>query len=119
MRADRASFIAFFGGDELILPPAEAEERINAYQRHRQEAVLAQHPERRRPGVDVPAFMLPADAADAETIGIVFDEIDGFNLYTEYGMLRDLFADPALAAGCRPSVQEDPAQAQLHLGRAR
>jgi hypothetical protein len=102
MRADRASFIAFFGCDELVLPPAEAEERINAHYRHRQEAALARHPERSRPrnlpGVDVPAFELPADIADAETIGIIYDEIDGMNFYPGYGMLRDLFANPALAA---------------------
>jgi hypothetical protein len=29
MRADRAAFVEFFDGDELVLPPAEAEERIN------------------------------------------------------------------------------------------
>ncbi len=41
MREDRAGFAEFFGGDELVLPPAEAEERLNAYYRHRQEAALA------------------------------------------------------------------------------
>jgi hypothetical protein len=46
--------------------------------------------------VDVPAFDLPADLADADTIGMIYDEIDGLNFYNEYGMLRDLFADPAL-----------------------
>jgi hypothetical protein len=107
MRADRAAFVEFFGGDELVLPPAEAEERLNAYYRHRQEAALARNPRRRRPqnvpGVDVPAFELPAELADADTVGIIYDEIDGFNFYNEYGILRDLFADPALAADKRYS----------------
>ena len=105
MREDRAAFVEFFGGDELVLPPAEAEERLNAYYRHRQEAALAARPARRRPrnvpGVDVPAFELPPELADADTIGIIYDEIDGLNFYNEYGMLRDLFADPALAADKR------------------
>lgn len=74
---------------------------------HRQEAALAAHPGRRRPpnvpGVDIPAFELPAELADADTIGIIYDETDGLNFYNEYGMLRDLFADPALAAGKRYS----------------
>jgi hypothetical protein len=30
MREDRAAFVEFFGGDELVLPPGEAEERLNA-----------------------------------------------------------------------------------------
>jgi len=102
MREDRAGFVEFFGGDELVLPPAEAEERLNAYYRQRQEAALARQPGRRRlpnlPGVDVPAFAFPPGLADAETVGIIFDDVDGLNIYPEYGMLRDLFGDPALVA---------------------
>ena len=73
--------------------------------RHRQEAALARQPARRRPrnlpGLDVPAFELPPGLADADTIGIIYDFTDGLNFYSEYGMLRDLFADPALAADKR------------------
>jgi hypothetical protein len=105
MRADRAAFVEFFGCDELVLPPAEAEERINAFYRHRQEAALAGRPARRRPpnipGVDVPAFRLPPELADAGTIGVIYDETDGLNFYNEYGMLRDLFAALVLAADKR------------------
>jgi hypothetical protein len=105
MRADRAAFVEFFGCDELVLSPAEAEERINAFYRHRQETALAARSARRRPpnipGVDVPAFELPPELADAETVGVIYDEIDGLNFYNEYGMLRDLFADPALASDKR------------------
>ena len=105
MRQDRTAFVDFFGRDELVLPPGEAEERLNAYYRHRQEAALAGIPARRRPknlpGIDVPAFELPAGLAEADTIGIIYDETDGLNFYNEYGMLRDLFADPSLAADKR------------------
>jgi hypothetical protein len=102
MREDRAAFVEFFGGDELVLPPAEAEERLNAFHRHRQEAALARQPARRRPrnlpGVDVLAFEFPPELADAGTIGMIYDETDGLNFYNEYAMLRELFAEPALAA---------------------
>lgn len=105
MRQDRAAFIAFLGGDELVLPPAQAEERLNAYYRHRQQAVLAANPKRRKarqpPGVDAPFFEFPAGLADADTVGLIYDEIDGLNFYPDYGMLRELFADPALAADRR------------------
>jgi len=97
--------VEFFGGDELVLPPAEAEERLNAYYRHQQEAALARQPARRRPrnlpGLDVAAFKLPPGLADADSIGIIYDETDGLNFYPEYGMLRDLFGHPALAADKR------------------
>jgi hypothetical protein len=49
--------------------------------------------------VDAPAFELPPELADADTTGIIYDETDGLNFYNEYGLLRALFADPALAAG--------------------
>jgi hypothetical protein len=102
MREDRAAFVEFFGSDELVLPPAEAGERLDAFHRHRQEAALARQPSRRRPpnlpGVDVPAFEFSPELADADTIGMIYDEMDGLNFYNEYGMLRELFAEPALAA---------------------
>jgi hypothetical protein len=102
MREDRAGFVEFFGGDELVLPPPEAEKRLNSYYQQRQEAALARQPGRRRPpnlpGVDVAAFEFPPGLADAETVGIIFDDVDGLNIYPEYGLLRDLFGDPALAA---------------------
>jgi hypothetical protein len=86
MRADRAAFVEFFGCDELVLQPAEAEERINSFYRHRHGAALARRPARRRPpnipGVDVPAFQLPPELADANTVGIVYDEIDGLSFMT-------------------------------------
>ena len=69
MREDRAAFVESFGCDELVLPPAEAEERLNAYYRHQQEAALARQPTRRRPrnlpGLDVPVFEFPPGLADA------------------------------------------------------
>jgi hypothetical protein len=105
MREDRARFVEFFGHDELVLPPAEAEERLNEYYRQRQEAALARRAARGRPsnlpGVDRPAFRFPPGLAEADTVGVLFDDVDGLNFYPEYGMLRDLFGDPALVADKR------------------
>ncbi|WP_406171347.1 hypothetical protein [Streptomyces sp. NBC_00996] len=101
MREDRAAFVEFCGGDELVLPPAEAEDLLNAYYRHRQEAAVAGQPDRARgrrlPGLDLPFFDLPRELAESDTIGVIYDQVDGLNFYADYGMLRDLFADPALA----------------------
>ncbi len=100
MREDRTAFGEFCGADELVLPPGDAEELLNAYYRHRREATAAAHPGRARgkrlPDPDFPAFELPPDLADADTVGVIYDEIDGLNFYADYGMLRDLFTDPDL-----------------------
>ncbi|AWW35335.1 hypothetical protein [Streptomyces cadmiisoli] len=102
MREDRAAFVEFCGGDELVLPPAEAEDLLNAYYRHRQEAAAAGRPGRARssrlPGLDWPFFELPPQLAGADTVGVIYDQVDGLNFYGDYGMLRDLFTDPALAS---------------------
>ncbi|GLW68542.1 hypothetical protein Kpho02_08410 [Kitasatospora phosalacinea] len=100
MREDRTAFVEFCGAGELVLSPGDAEELLNAYYRHRQETTAAAHPGRARgkrlPDPDFPSFELPPDLADADTVGIIYDEIDGLNFYADYGMLRDLFADPNL-----------------------
>ncbi|MFB7913734.1 hypothetical protein [Streptomyces sp. NPDC056061] len=100
MREDRAAFVEFCGNDELVLPPAEAENLLNAYYRHRQDTAVPAQPgrarRRRSPGPDLPLFELPRELAEADTIGVIYDEVDGLNVYADYGMLRDLFAEPAL-----------------------
>ena len=53
------------------------------------------------PGLDVPVFEFPPGLAEADTVGIIYDETDGLNFYPEYGMLRDLFGNPALATDKR------------------
>ncbi|MFD7728926.1 hypothetical protein ACFV6F_00870 [Kitasatospora phosalacinea] len=105
MRDDLTAFVGFCGADELVLPPVEAEDLVNAYYRHRQEATLATRPDRvpggRFPVPDLPAFGLPPDLADADTVGVIYDEIDGLNFYADYGMLQDLFAEPDLTGRSR------------------
>ncbi|MFI1523255.1 hypothetical protein [Kitasatospora cineracea] len=101
MREDRVAFVELCGADELILSPSAAENPLNSYYRHRQQTITAAHPGhargRRLPRLDFPAFELPHELADSDTIGVIYDEIDGMNFYADYGMLRDLFADPNLA----------------------
>ncbi|MCC9708010.1 hypothetical protein E4N62_23785 [Streptomyces sp. MNU76] len=101
MREDRAAFVDYCGSDELVLPPTAAEDLLNAYYRHRQEAAAARQPGRARgrrlPGLDLPLFELPQELADSDSIGVIYDEVDGLNFYADYGMLRELFANPVLA----------------------
>jgi hypothetical protein len=87
MRRHRELFIEFFGSDEVVLPPAEAERQLNE--------------QRRQPGVsvgDLPWFSLPSTLFEFETVGMIFDDVDGLNFLPAYGTLRELFADPSLAS---------------------
>jgi hypothetical protein len=98
MRRDREEFLAFFGGDELVLPTVEAEGRLNAYYKRRQDVALAARGRHRAVSESgQTTFVMPEGFFDFDTVGIIYDETDGFVVVPEYGMLRALFADPALA----------------------
>ncbi|MFJ1590262.1 hypothetical protein ACIOD0_08460 [Kitasatospora albolonga] len=101
MCEDRAAFTTFFGSDELILTPEETEHRIDAYYRHRQHpAGSGQRTVSPRGGQptapEPPLFTLSPELAEAETVGVIYDQVDGLNFYADYGSLRDLFANPGL-----------------------
>ena len=99
MRRDREEFVTFFGGDELVLPTAEAEGRLNAYYRMRRDSALAARGRHRAVSdTGETTFVMPEGFFEFDTVGIIYDELDGFVVVPEYGMLRALFADPALAA---------------------
>jgi hypothetical protein len=99
MRRDREEFLAFFGGDELVLPTLEAEGRLNAYYKLRRDAALAARGRHRAVSdTGETTFVMPEGFFEFDTVGIIYDELDGFVVVPEYGMLRALFADPALAA---------------------
>jgi len=99
MRRDREEFLAFFGADELVLPTVEAEGRLNAYYRRRQDAARAARGRHRAVSESgETTFVMPEGFFEFDTVGIIYDEVDGFIVVPEYGMLRSMFANPALAA---------------------
>ena len=106
MRRDREEFVTFFGGDELVLPTLEAEGRLNAYYKMRRDSALAARGRHRAVSdTGETTFVMPEGFFEFDTVGIIYDELDGFVVVPEYGMLRALFADPSLAA--------DPAHANV------
>ena len=98
MRRDREEFVAFFGTDELVLPILEAEGRLNAYYKVRRDSALAARGRHRAVSeAGETTFVMPDGFFEFDTVGIIYDELDGFVVVPEYGMLRALFADPSLA----------------------
>jgi hypothetical protein len=99
MRKDREEFIAFFGSDELVLPAGEAEGRLNAYYRMRRDSALAARGRHRAVSeAGETTFVMPDGFFDFDTVGVIYDELDGFVVVPEYGLLQELFADPSRAA---------------------
>jgi hypothetical protein len=99
MRRDREEFVTFFGADELVLPTTEAEGRLNAYYQMRRDSALAARGRHRAVSdTGETTFVMPEGFFEFDTVGIIYDEVDGFVVVPEYGMLRAMFADPSLAA---------------------
>ena len=102
MRRDREEFVTFFGGDELVLPTEQAEGRLNAYYRMRRDSALAARGRHRAVSdTGETTFVMPDGFFEFDTVGVIYDEVDGFVVVPEYGMLRAMFEDPALAADPR------------------
>jgi hypothetical protein len=77
----------------------EAEGRLNAYYKLRRDAALAARGRHRAVSdTGETTFVMPEGFFEFDTVGIIYDELDGFVVVPEYGMLRALFTDPALAA---------------------
>jgi hypothetical protein len=75
-------------------------------------------------GVAPPAldFGLPPELCEAETVGVIYDEIEGLNFFLSFGLLEAAFADPELAAGRRHRQAvvghlKDPSVSPLALRR--
>jgi hypothetical protein len=99
LRRDREEFIAYFGRDELVLPTLEAEGRLNAYYRMRRDSALSARGRHRAVSdTGETTFVMPDGFFEFDTVGIIYDEFDGFVVVPEYGMLRAMFADASLAA---------------------
>jgi hypothetical protein len=79
MAEDRERFIAMFGADEVVAPPADAQARLSSYYGNAE-------------------FTLPDSLTEHDTVGLIFDPNDGLMLLPGYGTLHELFADPRLLA---------------------
>ncbi len=104
-REERRSFIEFFGSDLIVVFGHDVAERLRAYHRFRLQDVRdaqgqsAADRARKTYGVvpKVPEVELPQDLSEAETVGLLFDEVDGLNFLRDFGRVEETFADPSLA----------------------
>jgi hypothetical protein len=105
-REQRQLFIDFFGTDLVVLPGHELAARMQAYSNYAMleardaEGKSAADRAREVYGVEPPPLdvQLPPDLIAADTVGLIYDEIEGLGFYPDFGLFEETFADPALAA---------------------
>jgi hypothetical protein len=106
-RRDRDTFIGYFGSDTVVFPREQFGERYAGYLRHKLFEVrdehgltIAEQSERRYgqlPELPDTSYIDAGIDPDAETIGVIYDEVDGFNLYADFALFEETFANPKLA----------------------
>jgi hypothetical protein len=96
-REDRDRFVRFFGSDLVVLPGDEAQDRVGEFWAFSREETLrpAARPDRRRDPA-APLMELPPDLTEAETVAMIYDEVEGLNFYAEFGLVEAAFAEPEL-----------------------
>jgi hypothetical protein len=99
----RAAFIAHIGADLVVLPPLEAQATLREYHRRLRSQALARlegkaaHRARTTGCLPEDAGRLPDELLDADSVALVYDEIEGLGYYRDFGRLDALFADPTQA----------------------
>lgn len=104
-REDRADFITFFGSDMFTLRADEFAECMNAYMRYkvyeaRGEDGLTPAERATQQGKTVsplPKFDVPDWGGEVETIGVIYDAVEGQNYFPDFALVEAVFADPELA----------------------
>jgi hypothetical protein len=95
---DRADFVELFGTDLVALPPQEAQQKLREHYRHRvSKAAAASGIEYDEASADE-LVTLPEELMGAESVALVYDEVEGLNYFRDFDRLDALFADPSLAA---------------------
>jgi hypothetical protein len=80
-RRGRDLFIEHFGGDVLVVPGRELASHLQGYWDFCDRATAAG--DLPRPTTD-----LPADLHNAATVGVIYDEVDGLQMYPNFGARR-------------------------------
>lgn len=101
-RAERDRFMRFFGTDLVVLPGDQLDDQMRQYQEFSRKEILAALPGADRDDrADAPAreFTGGAELSESETVGVIYDEVDGLNFYAEFGLVEAVFTDPTLLRG--------------------
>ncbi|MBI3977028.1 MAG: hypothetical protein HY331_02470 [Chloroflexi bacterium] len=108
-RRERETFIAFFGSDLIVLPGHQLADRMQAHMRFQmfdvRDAEGKSQADRAEEAYGfvppLPELTLPKDLLQAETVGVLYDEVDGLNYLEDFGPVQEAFARPELAADRR------------------
>jgi hypothetical protein len=99
-RKDRAYFLSFFGTDEVVMTGAEYARRMPEYWDFRMSQARASAEKRgaSQAALNAPApeFKLTDALCAAESVGVVYDEVEGMLMLDGFATVKAVFDDPDL-----------------------
>ncbi|MER7334807.1 MULTISPECIES: hypothetical protein [unclassified Micromonospora] len=94
-RQDRDRFVRFFGSDLVVVAGDQVVDRMADFHAFCRTEVSGAPPFRVA-GDEAPVCELPPDVVDAETVAMIYDEVDGLSFYAEFALVEAAFVDPDL-----------------------
>jgi hypothetical protein len=110
-RQDRAAFIAFFGSDMVVFPGNELKAKMQAQMRYRYyewrgegidstptRQTNIEHFKESYPNKDyvIPEIDFPPEIKAADSVGAIYDEIEGLNYFVDFALFLEVFENPTL-----------------------
>jgi len=97
-RKYRNSFISYFGDDLIILPGGKLNETFNKFNHYHIEKALSDMPEKKKVNYEasVPQMQFPEALTRNDTVGLIFDEVEGLNFYPGFASFMAPFNETQL-----------------------
>ena len=92
-KKERTLFIEYFGSDEVLTEGKKLDELMAGFMDYK----LTKHDKPIPEGYRPPKMKLPKDLVRSKDVGIVFDEIGGQYFLVNYGLILNIFQDPAVS----------------------
>ena len=93
----RREFISYFGRDTIIVPGNKVIEAMNDFFGYTKSLALSRLPESEREKYKNIPFngSYPDSLSEVDTVGIIFDEVEGINLYPHFDLFIAAFSNPS------------------------
>lgn len=95
----RSEFVSYFGDEVIIVPGEKLGETMEGFFAYYTERTKSKLPASEKPkyeSIRPPAFPVPEELAGADTVGIIFDETEGLNFFSNFQLFAAPFENPGL-----------------------
>ena len=97
-KESRKKFISYFGDEIIVVPGSKLQETIQGFLTHcneKEKSKLSESEKAKYASLEL-NFQVTDELIEADTVGVIFDKREGFNLYTNFRLFTEPFQTPEL-----------------------